>query len=86
MPTTDIHDASSHLAELIARAEAGEEIVIARDGKPAVRLVSVEPPKTGEEDNTPRVGGQWRGRIWMAPDFDDFTDELAEMFGMKDPG
>jgi prevent-host-death family protein len=43
--TYNIHDAKTHFSELVARAERGEEIVIARSGKPIVRLQLVEPPR-----------------------------------------
>lgn len=46
--TMNIAEAKAHLSELVARAEAGEEVVIARKGKPAVRLVAAEPPKRRE--------------------------------------
>ncbi len=39
----NVHDAKSQLSKLIAAAEAGEDVVIARKGKPAVRLVPVKP-------------------------------------------
>ena len=39
MSVVDIHQAKTQLARLVARAEAGEEVVIARDGKPVARLV-----------------------------------------------
>lgn len=44
MATINIHDARTRLSDLVARAEAGEEIVIARRNKPAVRLVPVQAP------------------------------------------
>jgi prevent-host-death family protein len=43
MATIDMHEAKTQLSDLVARAEAGEEIVIARDNRPAVRLVPVPP-------------------------------------------
>lgn len=42
MPAINVHKAKTHLSELLDRAIAGEEIVIARAGKPLVRLVPVE--------------------------------------------
>jgi prevent-host-death family protein len=57
-----IHAAKTHLSRLIARAEAGEEIVIARGRKPVVKLVSLEPkPK--------RVPGRWKDQISIGPEF-----------------
>ena len=46
MATINMHDAKTQLSDLVARAEAGEEIVIARRNKPAVRLVRVEAAAT----------------------------------------
>jgi len=43
MSQVNIHDAKTHLSRLIERAESGEEVIIARAGKPVVRLVPVEP-------------------------------------------
>ncbi len=72
----NIHAAKTNLSKLIQRAEAGEEVIVARNGKPAVRLTPVEQPadvKTAE----PAVGpmgpgypawfGALRGQIWIAP-------------------
>ena len=42
--TYTVHHAKTHLSKLMAEAEAGREVVIARRGKPAVRLVPVDPP------------------------------------------
>ncbi|HXO00481.1 MAG TPA: type II toxin-antitoxin system Phd/YefM family antitoxin [Stellaceae bacterium] len=57
-----IHAAKTHLSRLIARAEAGEEIVIARGRKPVVKLVAIETkPK--------RVPGRWKGKISIGPEF-----------------
>jgi hypothetical protein len=35
------------------------------------------------EDKKPRVGGEWRGKVWIAPDFDELPPDIAEAFGMK---
>ncbi|WP_277208728.1 type II toxin-antitoxin system Phd/YefM family antitoxin [Isoptericola croceus] len=43
MTTVNIQEAKTHLSRLIARAQHGEDIVVARAGKPAVRLTPVEP-------------------------------------------
>ena len=71
----NMHQAKSSLSRLVERALAGEEIVIARNGEPLVKLVPV--PK---EERKPRVPGRYKGKIWMAPDF-EFTDaEIEELF------
>lgn len=73
-PTINIHDAKAQLSALIARAEAGEEIIIARANKPVVRLVPVAPP------SSQRRLGEAKGLVKIAADFDDLPDELMEHF------
>ena len=59
-----VQEAAGHLLELIDLAEKGEEVVIAHDNQPKVKLVPIgQAPKK-------RVFGQHRGKIWMSPDFD----------------
>lgn len=76
-----MHEAKTRLSQLVERALAGEEIVITRRGKPVVRL---EPVK--EKVPFSELYGIWRDdpNFYMADDFDEFDDELAELFGMKD--
>jgi prevent-host-death family protein len=70
----NMHRAKSSLSRLVARALAGEEVVIARNGEPLVRLVRIE------KKRKPRVPGRGRGKIWISPDF-EFTDqEITELF------
>jgi prevent-host-death family protein len=69
--TVNIHAAKTSLSELIAEAEAGADIVIARAGKPAVRLVPVKKGKRKGSAKLDRRPGQMKGKIWFAPDFDD---------------
>jgi prevent-host-death family protein len=61
----NIHEAKTHFSKLIEEVERGEEIVIARAGKPVAKLVPIEaePP--------PRKLGFLKGQIWMSDDFDD---------------
>ena len=83
MISANIHEAKTQLSKLIERAEAGEEVVIARAGKPAVRLVPVEPPVTlSRRERWERVRQDWaaRGeRIWIAPEDEmrEFEEKLA---------
>jgi len=65
----NMHQAKSSLSRLVERALAGEDVVIARNGEPLVRLVPI--PKERE----PRVPGRSKGRIWIAPDFDEMSEE-----------
>ncbi len=71
-----MHDAKTHLSQLVERALGGEEIVLTRRGQPAVRLV---PEHGGEGFGS--LAGVWRGRVRIAEDFDELPDELAEALG-----
>lgn len=72
---TNIHEAKTHFSRLVERAEAGEEIIIGRAGKPVAKLVRYE-------SNTPprRKPGFWRGKVRIADDFDALPPELAAAF------
>lgn len=72
--TVNMHQAKTTLSRLVERALAGEEIVIARNGEPLVKLVPI--PKEPKR----RVPGRYKGKVWMSPDF-EFTDaEIEELF------
>lgn len=60
----DIRDAKAHLPELIEQALDGDEIILAESGQPLVKLVPL-----GAE-RKPRVTGAWKGKGWIAEDFD----------------
>jgi len=72
--TVNIHEAKTHLSRLIEKVEAGEEIVIARAGRPVARLV------TYRKTMRPRVPGRWRDQIVVAPDFDVPNEEIIRDF------
>jgi prevent-host-death family protein len=76
MAQVGMHEAKTKLSQLVERAEAGEEIVIARNGRPVARLV----PVTGG-NALAAVHGVLRGRVEFADDFDDLPDDIAEAFG-----
>lgn len=63
MAPVNVHAAKTHLSRLIARAEQGEEIVIARAGRPVAKLVGIAAP-AGRR----RLGGA-RGRVIISEDF-----------------
>ena len=65
MTQVNIAQAKARFSELVRKAISGEEVVIARDNKPLLKLV----PLTA--DSKPRKPGGARGKIWMAPDFDE---------------
>ena len=82
MVIANIHQAKTNLSKLIEQAEAGEEVVIARNGKPAVRLTPVEAPaeEPRRPDGLPAWMGSLKGQIWVSPDFDAYDEEIARMF------
>lgn len=77
MMRVGMHDAKTQLSRLVERAEAGEDVVIQRNGKPAVRLV----PVVGELRSLASVRGAWRDRVRIAEDFDELPEDIAEIFG-----
>jgi prevent-host-death family protein len=73
----NLYEAKTSLSRLVERAAAGEEIIIAKAGKPKARLV----PLAGGAE--PRQPGGWEGKVWVADDFDEPlpTDILAVFEG-----
>lgn len=70
MTEVNVHEAKTRLSQLLLRVAAGEEIVIARAGKPVARLVPIREP--GQ-----RVLGTDRGRFQVPEDFDAPLDEAV---------
>jgi prevent-host-death family protein len=71
----NIHEAKTHLSRLVERVEAGEEITLARAGRPVARLV----PYRGRQE--PRRPGLWKGSVRIAPNFDDRLPEFEGALG-----
>jgi prevent-host-death family protein len=80
----NVHHAKTHLSKLIAAVESGEEVIIARAGKPAVKLVIVSPPVRKSRKH---LRGSGIGKLWIAPDaFSPETDlEIQKLFEADDP-
>lgn len=75
MKTVNVHDAKSQLSRLLAQVERGEEVVIARAGRPVARLVPVEPVPPD------RVPGTARGLFTVPADFDaPLPDDVLQEF------
>lgn len=70
----NIHEAKTHFSKLVERAARGEEIVIAKAGRPLAKLVAYR-----INDGRRKPGG-WEGQVRIAPDFDDFPAELEAAF------
>jgi prevent-host-death family protein len=67
--TFNIFEAKTQLSKLIEMVERGEEVIIARAGKPVARLTQIEPKKR------PIRFGLLKGRIHVSNDFDDYLPE-----------
>lgn len=76
MNTINLYEAKSHLSDLVERASRGEEIVIAKAGKPKARLVPLEEPILKREPI--RLGQNVMGVTYVAPDF--YADLPEELF------
>ena len=75
MQTVNIHEAKSQFSKLIEAVARGEEILIAKAGKPAAMLVPVHGQKPV------RGPGALKGKMHIAPDFDaPLTDEIQSAF------
>lgn len=70
-----MYDAKTNFSRLVARAEAGEEIIVSRGGRPVVKLVAYAPPRKQ------RKPGRLKGLIDIKPDFDELPEGFAEAFG-----
>ncbi len=71
--TLNLYEAKTQLSKLVERAAAGEEIVIAKAGRPMARLVPLETRR-------PRKSGFLKGKVWMADDFDETPEWLIRAF------
>ena len=77
METINIHEAKTHLSRLVEKAARGESFVIAKAGKPMVRVSALDAPSA---ENRQRVGFL-KGRIEVPDDFDRLAeDEIGAMF------
>ena len=79
----NIDEAKSNLSELGELAWQGEEVIIAKSGKPFLRLMPYDEPKILEdkaEKPKRRPLGMLKGQIWIAPDFDETPEDLIDLF------
>ena len=74
MTTVNIHEAKTHLSRLLDRVSKGDEVIIAKAGRPIAKLVPYRPTKRA------RVPGTEKGKIWMSDDFDAWTPDLEKEF------
>jgi prevent-host-death family protein len=73
--TVNIYEAKTQLSKLVDTAAQGEDVIIARNGKPIARLTSLKPEKL------PLRMGLMKGEIWIADDFDaPLPDDVQAAF------
>ncbi len=75
MIVKNISEAKAELSALLEEVAKGNEVILAKAGKPVARLVPYHGP------TRPRKPGCMAGEIWLAPDFDTLPDDMAEAFG-----
>ena len=80
MPTVNMLEAKTHLSKLVDRLESGQEteIIIARNGRPAARLVPLKPGGTGQ-----RIGTA-KGKYVIPDNIDEDNELIADLFGGSD--
>jgi prevent-host-death family protein len=78
MRTINIHEAKTQLSKLVEQAAAGESFIIAKAGKPMVKVTALDSPAKGQR----RRIGFMDGQISVPDDFDRMGDsEIARLFG-----
>jgi prevent-host-death family protein len=82
MKTVDMEASDYDPAALVDQAIAGEEIVLAKNGKPVARLTPVEPERKKDRAST---FGMLKGKVWISDDFDaPLPDDILRGFGVID--
>ena len=81
MQTVNIHEAKTHLSRLVEQAAKGEPFVIAKAGKPLVKVTSLDTPVSGQIRRLDFMAGQ----IAVPDDFDRMgSAEIERLFGGKE--
>jgi prevent-host-death family protein len=85
MQTYNIHEAKTHLSRLIEQATQGEPFIIARAGKPLVKVTALEAAETKPKSRIGFLKDQFeRGEFRVPDDFDTMcADEILELFGIE---
>jgi prevent-host-death family protein len=74
MRIMNIHQAKTNLSKLIELVIAGEDVIIAKAGKPVAKLISY---KNSQKN---RVPGLWKNKIWISENFDDEDEGINKLF------
>ena len=73
MDVVSIQKAKTNLSKLIQKVLDGEDVIISKNGEPLVRLVPFREKKE-------RKPGAWKGKVWIADDFDELPGEISKSF------
>lgn len=74
MQIVNIHQAKTQLSKLIEKTQKGENVIIGKAGKPVAELI---PFKIKKKE---RVPGIWKGKVWMADDFNEEDEDINKLF------
>jgi prevent-host-death family protein len=78
METVNIHEAKTHLSRLIEKAAQGQPFIIAKAGKPMVKVIPIDQPSDAKVQRIGFMAGQFT----VPDDFDQMgSDEVADLFG-----
>jgi prevent-host-death family protein len=69
MSQFNLAEAKAHFSELVQKAMRGEDVIVAKENRPVVRIVAIKPAR--------RKPGTGKG-IWISPDFDEPLDDFKE--------
>ena len=78
--TFDIADLPNNLTDLLSDIQNHVEVTLTRQGVPWAKVLPLANPEKQLEAIPSRVGGAWEGRVWIADDFDDESEEINAMF------
>lgn len=79
MESVNMHEAKTRLSQLVARAQQGEGFIIAKAGKPLVRVTAIDSPEPHQQKRIGFLAGQ----LTIPDDFDRMgEDEIADLFGV----
>ncbi len=77
MVIRNISEAKTQLSALVESVINGDEVILAKSGKPVAKIVRYNGAVT------PRQPGALKGQIWIADDFDSLPPDMADAFGME---
>lgn len=78
MVVRNISEAKAELSALIETVLQGNDVIIAKAGRPVAKLIAYHGPAV------PRIPGALAGKIWISDDFDDLPDDISAAFGARE--